>query len=47
MPAIQAAIDAGMDYDELDVRTSSDGYLVLMHDPTVDRMTNGRARSRI
>lgn len=42
LPAIQAAIDAGMDYVELDVRTSSDGYLVLMHDPTVDRMTNGK-----
>src|SRR5262249_1584927 len=42
LPAIQAAIDAGVDYVELDVRTSSDGYLVLMHDPTVDRMTNGK-----
>lgn len=44
LPAIQAAIDAGVDYVELDVRTSSDGYLVLMHDPTVDRMTNGKGR---
>lgn len=42
LPAIQAAIDAGVDYVELDIRTSSDGYLVLMHDPTVDRMTNGK-----
>ncbi len=42
LPAIQAAIDAGVDYVELDVRTSSDGCLVLMHDPTVDRMTNGK-----
>jgi glycerophosphoryl diester phosphodiesterase len=42
LPAIQAAIDAGMDYVELDVRTSSDGYLVLMHDPTVNRMTDGQ-----
>lgn len=42
LPAIQAAIDIGMDYVELDVRTSSDGQLVLMHDPTVDRMTNGK-----
>jgi len=41
LPAIQAAIDAGVDYVELDIRTSSDGHLVLMHDPTVDRMTNG------
>ena len=42
LPAIQAAIDAGVDYVELDIRTTSDGYLVLMHDPTVDRMTNGK-----
>jgi len=42
LPAIQAAIDIGMDYVELDVRTSADGHLVLMHDPTVDRMTDGK-----
>jgi len=42
LPAIQAAIDAGMDFVELDVRTTSDGHLVLMHDRTVDRMTNGK-----
>src|SRR5215467_10976877 len=46
LPAIQAAIDAGVDYVELDVRTSSDGYLVLMHDSTVDRMTNGKGAIR-
>src|SRR5262249_6466235 len=42
LPAIQAAIDAGMDFVELDVRTTADGNLVLMHDRTVDRMTNGQ-----
>jgi glycerophosphoryl diester phosphodiesterase len=42
LPAIQGAIDAGMDFVELDVRTTSDGHLVLMHDRTVDRMTNGQ-----
>jgi glycerophosphoryl diester phosphodiesterase len=41
MPAFQAAIDAGADYFELDVRTTSDGKLVLMHDKTLDRTTNG------
>lgn len=30
-----------MDYVELDIRSSADGVLVLMHDPTVDRMTDG------
>lgn len=39
--AFQAAVDAGADYFELDVRTTKDGKLVLMHDGTVNRMTNG------
>lgn len=46
LPAFQAAIDAGADYFELDVRTTSDGRLVLMHDATVDRTTNGKGRVR-
>jgi glycerophosphoryl diester phosphodiesterase len=41
MPAFQAAIDAGADYFELDVRTTSDGKFVIMHDQTLDRTTNG------
>lgn len=44
LPAIRAAIDAGVDYVELDIRTTSDGQLILMHDATVDRMTNGRGK---
>lgn len=40
--AFQAAVDAGADFFELDVRTTSDGKLVLMHDSNVDRMTNGK-----
>jgi glycerophosphoryl diester phosphodiesterase len=46
LPAFQAAIDAGADYFELDVRTTSDGRLVLMHDRTVDRTTNGAGAVR-
>lgn len=42
LPAYQAAIDAGADFIEVDVRTTSDGKLVMMHDPTVDSMTNGK-----
>jgi glycerophosphoryl diester phosphodiesterase len=42
LPAIQAAVAAGMDYAELDIRTTSNRKLVLMHDPTVNRMTNGK-----
>jgi glycerophosphoryl diester phosphodiesterase len=41
LPAFEAAIAAGADYFELDVRTTSDGKFVLMHDSTVDRTTNG------
>ncbi len=46
LPAFQAAIDSGADYFELDVRTTSDGRLVLMHDRTVDRTTNGKGAVR-
>lgn len=41
----QAALDhcvaIGVDVMETDVRKSRDGYLVIMHDATVDRTTNG------
>ena len=46
LPAFQAAIDAGADFFELDVRTTSDGRLVLMHDSKVDRTTNGTGQVR-
>ena len=46
LPAFQAAIDAGADYFELDVRTTSDGRLVPMHDAKVDRTTNGTGAVR-
>jgi glycerophosphoryl diester phosphodiesterase len=40
--AIQSSIQLGVDYVELDVRTTKDGKLVLMHDKTVDRTTDGK-----
>ena len=46
LPAFQAAIEAGADYFELDVRTTSDGHLILMHDRTVDRTTDGKGAVR-
>ena len=46
MPAFEAAIDAGADFFELDVRTTADGHLVLMHDATVDRTTTGSGAVR-
>lgn len=41
MAAIQCSIDAGVDMIEIDVQRTKDGRLILMHDVTVDRMTNG------
>lgn len=44
IPAIEKAIELGVDYVELDVRTSKDGVLVLMHDSTVDRTSSGKGK---
>jgi len=41
IPAIKNAIKDGADYVEIDLRTTADGRLVIMHDATVNRMTNG------
>ena len=40
------AITLGVDYVECDVHLSRDGQLVVMHDRTVDRTTNGRGAIR-
>jgi glycerophosphoryl diester phosphodiesterase len=39
--AFEAAIDAGADAVEFDVRMTADGHAVVMHDPDVSRTTNG------
>ena len=39
--AAQQALDWGADYVEVDVWTSRDGEMILLHDTTVDRTTNG------
>jgi glycerophosphoryl diester phosphodiesterase len=41
LKAISDCIAMGVDVIELDVRRTADGVLVLMHDATVDRMTDG------
>lgn len=41
MTSIKEAIANNVDIIECDVRTSSDGVLILMHDATLDRTTNG------
>lgn len=42
--AYSNAIKAGADYVEIDLRTSKDSQLVIMHDGTVNRMTNGSGK---
>jgi glycerophosphoryl diester phosphodiesterase len=42
IPAFQEAIRVGADFIEVDVQTTADGKLVLSHDRTVDRCTNGK-----
>ncbi|HBG00907.1 MAG TPA: hypothetical protein DDW87_04965 [Firmicutes bacterium] len=41
MAAVYAALDLGVDMVEVDVHRSSDGELVVIHDGTVTRTTNG------
>ncbi|MBN8860327.1 MAG: alpha/beta hydrolase fold domain-containing protein [Sphingobacteriales bacterium] len=42
--SLKEAIKSGADYAEIDLRTTKDGYMVLQHDATVDRMTNGTGK---
>ena len=42
--AIGSALDAGATGIELDVHATADGHLVVCHDPTVDRTTDGTGK---
>jgi glycerophosphoryl diester phosphodiesterase len=42
--AIKLASQMGVDMVEIDVRTTKDDVLVLMHDETIDRTTSGKGR---
>jgi len=44
LEAIHAAAKCKADMVEVDIRLSNDGNLVLMHDETVDRTTNGKGK---
>jgi glycerophosphoryl diester phosphodiesterase len=44
LAAFASALEVGADLVEFDVQLTSDGHVVVIHDPTVDRTTNGRGR---
>jgi glycerophosphoryl diester phosphodiesterase len=44
LAAIQKGIALGVDFVEIDVRRLADGVLVVLHDETVNRTTNGKGR---
>ena len=46
IPAIESVIRMGVDIMELDLKLTKDSVLVLCHDHTIDRTTNGKGRVR-
>lgn len=44
LASLEAALAAGADMVEVDVTQSRDGQLLLIHDDTLERTTNGRGR---
>jgi glycerophosphoryl diester phosphodiesterase len=44
LQAIKNCIKMGVDMVEIDIRETKDGHLVVMHDKTLDRTTNGKGK---
>jgi glycerophosphoryl diester phosphodiesterase len=44
LEGIESCIRMGADIVEIDIAMTKDGHLILMHDRTVDRTTNGKGR---
>src|SRR5689334_23229806 len=42
--SFEFAVAQGTDAIELDVKLSADGHVIVHHDPTVDRTTNGKGK---
>ena len=42
LKAFQKALDFNADGIELDVHLSADGHIIVIHDETIDKMTNGK-----
>ena len=45
VPSMQAAIEAGADMIELDIKLTADGEIVVFHDATLDCRTNGSGKT--
>ena len=46
MTAFRKALEAGADGIEMDARLTQDGQIVIMHDSSIDRTTNGKGKVR-
>ncbi|MBD3267768.1 hypothetical protein GF373_13950 [bacterium] len=46
LPAFEKAIEIGAHLIEIDIRQTKDGHLVILHDSTVNRTTDGQGRVR-
>lgn len=44
LPSFQQALQKGADGVELDAKLTADGHVIVIHDMTVDRTTNGKGR---
>ena len=44
LEAYKRAIELGVDVIEIDLNKTSDGVIVIMHDGTIDRTTNGKGK---
>jgi glycerophosphoryl diester phosphodiesterase len=44
LPSFQQALQKGADGVELDAKLTSDGHVIVIHDSTVDRTTDGKGR---
>ncbi len=44
VPAIESAINMGVDIIEIDIHRTSDGVLVVCHDRTINRTTDGKGK---
>ena len=44
LPSFQQALQKGADGVELDAKLTADGHVIVIHDPTLDRTTNGKGR---